>query len=61
MMLATVPTKAMLKRIEKLKRDITKRRDALRDLVDEMEQLCENCDTATDHLTSAADALSELL
>ena len=60
-MLATVPTKAVLKRIEKLKKDIAKRRDDLRDLVSEMEQLSENCDTAVDHLTSAADALSELL
>jgi bacterioferritin (cytochrome b1) len=40
---------------------IAKNRDAIRDLISEFEEICENCDEAIDELESALDTLSQHL
>lgn len=48
-------------KIERQKKRIADERDKLRDMVSELEGVLESCDRAIDHMTDAADALSELL
>lgn len=57
----TAPTKRMIAKVTKLKDETARKRDDLRDLISELEQIVENCDRATDAMESAADSLSELL
>jgi septal ring factor EnvC (AmiA/AmiB activator) len=49
------------KQIEKHKNVIAKERDALRDLINEIDSLEEDCREAVDSLEYAADALSRLV
>ncbi len=53
--------KAFDKKIKALTAKIAKDRDALRDLISEVEDITECCDRAIESLESAADSLSELL
>ncbi len=54
-------SKKTLAKIKKLKGEIAAKRDALRDLIFELEEIGEGCDEALDALESAADAMSQLL
>lgn len=52
---------AVVRRIEKQKAIIAKARDELRDLISEVSDIADNCDSAIDHIESAADDLSHYL
>lgn len=54
-------TARILSRIETHKRRIAKERDALRELIGDVEAICETCDRAHDGLGDAVAALSEYL
>lgn len=53
--------KSILKKVEKEKAAISLHRDKLRDLVDELSEICDHADTAVADLDHAADSLSQLL
>lgn len=57
----TAPTKRMIARIEKLKTEIGKKRDELRELTSELEQIGDDCSDAIGLMSDAADALSRLV
>lgn len=50
-----------IKKLEKEKELLGKRRDSLRALLSEIEDLAEHCDTAIEDLERAVDSLSELV
>lgn len=52
---------SLLVQVKASKARISKERDKLRDLIDELESIAEDCDAAIDDLERAADAMSELL
>lgn len=60
-MLSKQQVKGILRKIEKQKQIIAKARDELRDLVSEVSDIADNCDSAVDHIESAADDLSHYL
>ena len=51
----------VIKEIEKRQTAVGRERDKLDDLISELEQLRDNCQTAWDDLQHARDALSELV
>lgn len=53
--------KQMIARLEREKKKLAVRRDALRDLADEYAELVSNSDDAIDSLEYAIDALSRLV
>lgn len=55
----TAPTKAFLKRLNRVKKEVGDKRDRIQDLIDELHSLEDCCDRALEGLESAADALSE--
>jgi predicted nucleic acid-binding Zn-ribbon protein len=53
--------KLAIQKIENEKILLAKRRDSMRDLLDELEELVGNCDRAIEDMDHAVDALSELV
>lgn len=53
--------KALRSRLKKHEAEVSKARNHLRDTIAEFEALFESCNTAMEHLESAADTLSELV
>jgi uncharacterized protein YoxC len=53
--------KSLISRANKLKAEIATKRDALRDLVSDIEDIEAGCDEAVECLERAADKMSELL
>ena len=56
-----ITKRQILSRIKAAEKRIAQERDAIRALVEDMEQLQEDCTEAMDDLERAADALSRLL
>lgn len=52
---------AMVKKIERHKAALGKHRDALRDIIDDVEGVCDEAADARDNLQYAVDALSKYL
>jgi len=55
------PTDAVIAEIKKLKEEIASRRDRLREIHEDIEEVVDSCDRADQALEDAVDALSEYL
>ena len=55
------PTDAVIAEIKKLKEEIAARRDRLREIYEDIEEIVDSCDRADEALEIAVEALSEYL
>jgi len=56
-----ITIKNWIKRLEKEKELLGKRRDSIRTFLDELQELDDNCSSAIDDIDSAVEKLSELV
>lgn len=56
-----ITIKNCIKRLEKEKELLGKRRDSIRTFLDELQELDDNCSSAIDDIDSAVEKLSELV